>query len=192
MAQIAVLVQLGQCFAQGKSAFTRWVHQPFIGCAIGHQHLGRHVKQVAGHKLGRGQCLALRATNLVAGVVVTGSSDQRLGTFNAQHLPRLRGDGQSEVTQTAKPVDHAFVLLCVQQTQGTGHQNPVDEGVDLGEIGGPEGHGDAKVWQTVTELRAALGQQLHRVGPLGLQPPLHILLSSKRAQQGFVAFAQGL
>src|SRR5256885_12089893 len=46
-----------------------------------------------------------------------GALDQGIAALDAQHLARLRGQGKGEVAQTAEPVDHALVLLDIQQAQ---------------------------------------------------------------------------
>ena len=84
------------------------------------------------------------------------------------------------------------MLLHVQQAQGARHQHAVDVRVHLREIGGLERHGDAEVRQRIRQCLAAFIQQLHRVGPLGLQPPLHVVLRGKGAQAGNVFGRQGL
>ena len=85
------------------------------------------------------------------------------------------------------------MLLSIQQAERARHQHAVDPGVDLGEIGRFEWHGNAEIGQRVGQLGPALVQQLHRFGPFGLQPPLHAgMLCGKFAQAGFVAIAQRL
>ena len=105
--------------------------------------------------------------------VVLCTGDQCFSALHAQHSARLRCQRQGEVAQAAKPVDDTFVFLRGQQLQRLGHQHAVDVGVDLGEVGRFEGHGDAEFGQGVAELRPAFIQQSHRFRAFGLQPPLH-------------------
>ena len=81
--------------------------------------------------------------------VVIGPLHQCVAAFNAQHLTRLRGQWQRKVAQAAKPVDHTFVFLHIQEAQRAGDQHAVDLRVDLRKVGGFERHGDAKVGQRV-------------------------------------------
>lgn len=46
----ARLLDVGQGLGQCKSAITRGINQPFVGHAVLHQHLRRHLKQIARYK----------------------------------------------------------------------------------------------------------------------------------------------
>jgi hypothetical protein len=78
------------------------------------------------------------------------------------------------------------------QAQGARDQYAVDVRVDLGEVRGPERHGDAEIRQAVGELLAPFIQQVHRVRPLGLQPPLHAVRGCEGAQLVLVGIGERL
>ncbi len=185
-----VLVKIRQRLGQRKSTFARRVHQPLLGSAVGDQQTRRHLEQVArGERRGRQRTVTPR---LVQREVVTRARHQGLAALNAQHLTGGGGNGQREVAQPTKPVDHALGLLRIQQTQRTRHQDAVDGWIHLGEVGRLERHGDAEFGQGVGQQRTIGVQQLHRIRTLGLQPPLHTVLLCKRAQTADVVLAQRL
>ena len=107
---------------------------------------------------------------------------QRRTAFDAQHLSGPGCQWQCEVAETAEPVDDMVRGLHVQQLQRTVNQHAVDLRIDLREVSRLEGHSDAELGQAVAEHRPALVQQVHGVGPLRLQPPLHLMHCGKLAQ----------
>ena len=188
----ALLVDVRQCLGQCKRAFARRIDQPLVGHTVLHQHFGRHLEQVARHKL-RGRQRAAVGVRVVGRIVLARARHQRLAALDAQHLARLCRQRQREVAQTAEPVDHAFVRLHLQPLQRTAHQHAVDVGVDLREIRGTERHGDAELGQAVAQLRRVLADAMHGVRPLGLQPPLHArVCGCKGVQPGQISLAQRL
>ncbi|TSE18633.1 hypothetical protein Tigna_02507 [Tepidimonas ignava] len=185
---------VGQGLDQRQRAFARWVDQPALRHAVGHQLLRRHREQVARHKRGRSQPTAAL---LVVRPVVTRALHQRLAALHPQHRTGLRGQRQREVAQATKPVDHALVAAHLQQPQRARHQHAVDVRVDLGEIGGPVGHVDAELRQRVGQRWRAVVriEPVHAVGSGGLQPPLDGRLGmggGKGAQQVPVVLVQRL
>ena len=109
-----------------------------------------------------------RGRRLVALVVLARARHQRLAALDAQHLARPRGQRQREVAEAAEPVDHALVLLRVQQAQRARHQHAVDVRVDLGEVGRLERHGDAELGQRVVPAAGPPSSSSCTVsGPLG-------------------------
>ena len=188
----ALLVDVGQRLDQGERAFAWRIDQPFVGHAVLHQHGGRHLEQIACHKLRGCQRGAVRIGR-VGLVVAARAAYQGVAAFNAQHFARLRGNGQGEVAQAAKPVDDALVLLRIQPLQGTFDQHAVDVRIDLGEVGGPKRHGDAEFRQAVAQRRGIRADAVRRIRPLGLQPPLHArVLRSKSVQLVDIALRQRL
>ena len=163
-----------------------------------HQQGRGHFKQVARYKQrGRQRCQSGRRTRgLVTRVVGLRAFDQHLAALDAQHLTRAAGQGQREVAQAAKPVDHAFVRRHRQQAQSPRYQHAVDERVDLCEVGWLERHAHAIVGQVVRQLCLASlqrVQQLDGLRPFRLQPPLQPRpRGRKTAQARQVGFAQGL
>ena len=97
------------------------------------------------------------------------------------HRPRPRPHGRpawqsaAEVAQTAEQVGDALARLRVEQLHRAAHQQAVDAHIDLGEIGGPEGHRHPELGQRVGEPGASAGcRRRHESGPaVGLQPDLH-------------------
>ncbi|MNV56477.1 hypothetical protein D3C71_1487650 [compost metagenome] len=47
----ARLLDVGKGLGQGKRPFAGWVHQPFVGRSVGHQHFRGHLEQVARYKI---------------------------------------------------------------------------------------------------------------------------------------------
>ncbi|KAI1692639.1 inhibitor of apoptosis-promoting bax1 domain-containing protein [Ditylenchus destructor] len=99
---------------------------------------------------------------------------------------------QREVAQPAEPVDDALTGLHVQQSQRAADQHRVDVVIDLREVGRLERHHDAELGQRVGQLGAVGIEQMHRLRPLGLQPPLHAVLDGERPQLVDVTSAQRL
>lgn len=54
----ADLVNIGKCLGQGKRTFTRRIDQPLVGVAVGNQHGGRHLEQIARHEIRVGASLS--------------------------------------------------------------------------------------------------------------------------------------
>ena len=75
-AQLGAFIQFGHGLGQGKRTFTRWVNEPLVGYAIGHEHVGRHLKQIARNEGGWRQSLAVTSHALIAGKVVSRSGHQ--------------------------------------------------------------------------------------------------------------------
>ena len=187
-----LLVDVGQGFAQGKSAFARRIDQPFVGHAIGHEHFGRHLEQVARHELRGCQCMTV-VVGVVGGVVLSRTLHQGLTAFNAQHRSGAACQRQSEVAQAAEPVDHALVRARIEQAQGGADEHAVDVRIDLGKVRGAKRHGDAEFGQAVSQLRRVRADAVHGIRPLGLQPPLHAgMLRGKGVQLVDVDLAQRL
>ena len=188
----ALLVDVCQRLGQRKRTLARRIDQPLVGHTVLHQHLRRHLEQVARHEL-RGRQRAAVDVRVVGRVVLARARHQRLAAFDAQHLARLRRQRQREIAQAAEPVDHAFLRLHLQALQCTAHQHAVDVRVDLREIGRAERHGDTELGQAVAELRRVLADAMHRIRPLGLQPPLHARVCGRKCVQlAQVALAERL
>ncbi|MNE15804.1 hypothetical protein D3C81_958070 [compost metagenome] len=77
--------------------------------------------------------------------------DHRLHPFHRHHFPRLPGQRQGKVAQTAEQVEHAFIGLRRQPGQGLLDHRGVDLGVDLDEIAGPVRQFKVPGFKTKTE-----------------------------------------
>ncbi len=105
----------------------------------------------------------------VAASVVLRAIDQDPVALDAHHTPRDLGKRQSEITKTAKQIEHCGVRRQAQQLDGPGDQGLVDGGVDLQEVGWRELQLEPELRQPVEQRRFAVAQWAHAVQALGLQ-----------------------
>jgi hypothetical protein len=85
--------------------------------------------------------------------VFGGPPHQRIAPLDPDHMGAQLGNRQAEVAQTAEQVGDALARLRIEQLHRAAHQQAVDAHIDLGEIGGPEGHRHTELGQRVGKAR---------------------------------------